>query len=55
MKKVSKQERGSKNAPRLRVYRPHPDIADSGTIRLGDSEISAVFPPLPSPKRQLEG
>jgi hypothetical protein len=32
---------------------PKPEIADRGTVRLGDANIAAAFPPLRQPKPEI--
>jgi len=41
-----------KTMPTLKT--PQPEIEDRGTVRLGDSNITAEFPPLKRPGRQIE-
>ena len=45
MNSTGRLSRGSINAPFPPLRQPKPEIADRGTVRLGDACITAVFPP----------
>lgn len=45
--------RKSSRKPMPPVTHPAPEIADRGTVRLGDSNVTAEFPPLAHPAPEI--
>jgi hypothetical protein len=45
--------RKSSEKPMPPVKRPAPEIADHGTVRLGDANVTAEFPPLARPAPEI--
>jgi hypothetical protein len=53
MNLIDRPSCGSPTTDSAPLRQPKPEIADRGTVRLGDACIAAEFPPLRQPKPEI--